>query len=381
MKKQKRCLFGQLFSSKKLFSEVIPFIILFLSFASCDVNNPNILKTECESLGFEDKFAIRMVLSEPYLYVCAGSDGVWKRNIRQLSNQWEYLGLRDTSLGKYGNVGALDIDVLEEDILVAYNGSKSNVPPSSIVSIWRSTNAGVTWFRSDSGIPETINDSLEHNILTSLQRSPHQSNIIIGWIDPTSYRSTNDGSNWIMLFGQRGVISGKGYVRWNPFQPGEVWFFGEAGLFYPYCGALQDYGNKEKTGVNFDSLGFPSDGAVYDIAFDAGNPNIIYAATSQGIIKTTDGGYIWKNNIVKLPNDDFVFRIAHHPTIGGTLYLAGGKQIYAAFNAGIFIQKIGEIERGFITSLVLDSKGNQLFVGTTEGGIYTLKVGLNYNFN
>jgi len=39
MKKQKRCLFCQLFSSKKLFSEVIPFILLFLSFASCDITD------------------------------------------------------------------------------------------------------------------------------------------------------------------------------------------------------------------------------------------------------------------------------------------------------------------------------------------------------
>ncbi len=37
MKKQKRCLFGQSFSGKKLFSEVIPLIVLFLSFASYDV--------------------------------------------------------------------------------------------------------------------------------------------------------------------------------------------------------------------------------------------------------------------------------------------------------------------------------------------------------
>ncbi len=37
MKKQKRRLFCQLFSSKKLFSEVIPLIVLFLSFASCDI--------------------------------------------------------------------------------------------------------------------------------------------------------------------------------------------------------------------------------------------------------------------------------------------------------------------------------------------------------
>jgi len=347
--------------------------IIFTFLLSCkdNISEPKVM--QIKTLGFEDKFALRMVLSEPYLYVCAGSDGVWKRNIRLAENSWQYLGLRDTSLGKYTNVGTLDIDVLDDDILVAYNGSTPHIEPDSSVSVWRSTNGGKNWFRSDSGIPETIEDPYEYNIFTSLQRSPHQPNIVIGGTDVYNYRSTDGGSNWSMLSGQRGIVVGKGYIRWHPFQPGEIWYFGETALFAPYCGAGQDYGLKGKVSLPWDSLGCTYDGAVYDVAFDVDNPGIVYAASSCGLLKTTDGGYTWRKNALQLPDNGFIFRIVHHPTTGGTLYLAGGRQIYATFNGGLNVQKIGEIEKGFITSLVWDSIGNQLFIGTTEGGIYTLK--------
>ncbi|MEK9135838.1 MAG: hypothetical protein AAB393_01840 [Bacteroidota bacterium] len=349
-------------------------LCVFLSQFACKNGGTEPAFEQPVLLGFQDKFALRLVLSEPYLYVCAGSDGVWRRNIRQSTQQWEYLGLRDTTLGRYTNVGALDIDVLGEDILVAYNGSAPHVVPESTVSIWRSRNAGTNWFRSDSGIPETIDFTLEANILTSLQRSPHQPHVIIGDMEAASYRSMDSGFHWSLLWGRRGIIAGTGHVRWHPFRAGEVWFFGTTGLFSPYCGAVQDYGVTPKGGVNFDSLGFPSDGAVDDVAFDAGNPNIVYAATSYGVIKTTDGGYAWRRNAVMLPDNGFVFRMIHHPSITSVLYLAGGRRVYSTRNAGIAVQVLAEIDRGFITSLLLDSQANQLFLGTTEGGIYALKL-------
>jgi photosystem II stability/assembly factor-like uncharacterized protein len=331
------------------------------------------LKGIVEFLGFQDKFALRMVLSEPYLYVCAGSDGVWRRDIRRM-NQWQYLGLRDTSLGKYTNVGALDMDVFGEDILVAYNGSASHVPAESTVAVWRSTNSGITWSRSDRGIPESITYPFEPNTLSSLQRSPHNTQIVLGKVGAAIYRSSDSGHTWMLVDGRRGAAVNLDYVRWNPFRSGEVWFYGETSVFAPYMFRLTDYGETFGGSVNFNALGFPSDGAVNNVAFDAGTPDIVYAATSYGIIKTTDGGYTWRANALRLLGNGFVFCMAHHPSIGGLLYLAGGRRVYVTRDRGTSIHLIGEIERGFITSLVLDTQGNQLFVGTTEGGIYALKL-------
>jgi len=368
---------GKYYSTFRKSLGIISIALLFLFFVSCDDDVINIIKTELEFLGFDDKFALQMVIEEPYLFVCAGSDGIWRRNIRVFSD-WEYLGLRDTTLGKYSNVGALDIDVLGQDILVAYNGSTSKIPqplpPSKIVSIWRSTNIGVTWVRSDIGIPESIDDSLEYNILTSLQRSPHQPEIIISCYESTSYRSNNGGNTWTLLTGQRGVFLNYGTIRWHPFRLGEVWLFGESALFAPYCFARSEYGAVPKVSVNFNSLGFPSDAAVYDIVFNAGNPDIIHLATSYGIISTTDGGYSWQRNTVRLPDTGFVFRMAHHPSIDGLIYLAGGKRIYRAKDFEDKAKLIAEIESGFITSLLYDLHFNSLFIGTTGGGIYVLKL-------
>lgn len=344
---------------------------IFLQFGCDSGTGPSV--GQWEFLGFQDKFALRMVLAEPYLYVGAGSDGVWRRNIRQSTQQWEYLGLRDTTLGRYTNVGALDIDVLGEDILVAYNGSARHVAAESTISVWRSTNGGASWFRSDAGIPESIYP-YEPNTLSSLQRSPHEPNIVLAKVGPAIYRSTNSGYTWLLVDGRRGAAPMMDHIRWNPTKPGEAWFFGETSVFAPYMFRTTDYGETFGGSVNFNALGFPADAAIYDVAFDARNADVIYAATSEGVIKTTDGGYTWRNNAITLPRGRFVFRMAHHPLIGGTLYLGGGRSVYVTHDAGKSVRLLGEIKRGFITSLVLDVHGNQLFAGTTDGGIYVLKL-------
>ncbi len=38
------------------------------------------------------------VLAELYLYVCAGSDSLWRRNIREFNSDWEYVGLADIGI-------------------------------------------------------------------------------------------------------------------------------------------------------------------------------------------------------------------------------------------------------------------------------------------
>jgi hypothetical protein len=66
--------------------------------------------------------------------------------------------------------------------------------------------------------------------------------------------------------------------------------------------------------------------------------------------------------------------MSHHTSIGGILFLAGGKRIYSTRDGGKTVQLIEEIEHGFITSLAYDARSNCLYVGTTGGGVYALKI-------
>lgn len=339
--------------------------------------NPEVpLPEELEFLGFEDKIAVSMGFAEPYLYVAAGRDGVWKRDVQRLTD-WEYLGLADTSFDHYLYAGAQDIDVLENDILVAYNHSTSNVEPINSVGIWRSVDGGANWFRSDSGIPETLsNPELEYNTIRDIARVPYPDpEIVLAVRGPAVYRSMDSGDSWSLVYGETGMAAITDYVRWNPNKPGQAWFFGVTSVAAPYLRWMSDYGTTLESYVDFvRSLGFPSDGSVTDVAFSSDDHKVVYAATTYGVIKTKDGGNTWQTDAIALPDTAFVLRMAHHPSIWGTLFLAGVRQVLVTENGGKSVRLLAEIEcdRCVIISLLYEPALNKLFVGTLQG-VYALK--------
>ena len=239
---------------------------------------------------FDEKFAVQMEIDNSFLYVAAASKGIWRIDIRN-DSEWEYLGLSDSSLGDYTNLGAVDLDVLDGDILVAYYGQE---PRNTSVGIWRSSaDEGFEWMRSDSGIPESIADTFEANSITGIERSPHNPDIVIAVKELIIYRSTDNGASWNHITGPRGTFTNWGSIKWNPYQYGEVWFWGITSLFEPYFGSLAEFGLKPNVGVDFYSLGIPNV-SVGDVAFNRRNPETIYSATNLGPLTSTDGGKNWK---------------------------------------------------------------------------------------
>ncbi len=349
---------------------------LLFPFSGCDQGGANDnttpdLEVTKQALGFAGHSALQLEVEEPYLYVSAGSEGLWRRNLRQAENDWLYLGLADPTLKQYPNVGAVSVDVAGDDILVAYNGATLDVNPDSTVSIWRSLNGGQSWFRSDSGIPETLIPQ-ESNSIFDVRRSPHSQGLVLGIVLPAVYQSSDGGSEWRLTLGERGVIVTGGKVRWHPYQPGEAWIFGETTLFSPYLAALRDNGAALKTTVDFQRLGFPSDGYVTDVAFSALNPAVIYAATVRigmpekyKVIVSEDGGYMWSEAGFKLPEDGYVTHMLEDPDQPGALYLAGGEHIY--YTEGISIFELARLEQKNILSLAFAPLERALIVGTHDG--------------
>jgi hypothetical protein len=127
-------------------------------------------------LGFDDKVANSFSISEPYLYVAALEDGVWRRNIKRSSADWEYLGLvsRDSTKGTYrGSV--VRVDAWGNDILAGLL-PPIELEPGIRIGVWQSIDCGTTWTPSDSGMrAPTWQWSGVHDI----RRSPKNSAVVM----------------------------------------------------------------------------------------------------------------------------------------------------------------------------------------------------------
>lgn len=331
-------------------------IFILLSLLGCKDIGTNPGTDRWQLLGFEGKFALRLVLAEPYLYVCAGSDGLWRRNIRQMT-PWECLGFADTSLGEYFNVGVVDVDVKGDDIIIAYRGR-------SPVGIWRSTDSGKSWVPSDKGIPDS---SWPHSVYHNVQRSPHNPDIAITSFGGAIFRSTDGGTSWMLISGRRGSMANLDRVKWQPNREGVIWFFGETCLFAPYSGRAKDYGLISLGGVNFLQIGVPIDNAVYDVGFDATDSNIIYLGMQGAVIKSTDDGNSWIVPLFTSPEGGFFRAIEGHPCIHNVVYFAGGRTLYYSRDGGQNVQIVDSPNDTQILSMVYDDRTESLFIGTETG--------------
>jgi len=317
-------------------------------------------------LGLKGMQVVSLRYDAPYLYSCTAQNGVWRWDGRAM-HTWQYLGLGDSSLGHYSDVGALDIDVLGDTLLVAYNGYGANPSRSgqTLVAIWRSTDRGQSWHAGDRGIPETL-IPLEGNVITSVRRSPHVPGVVIGAFGTTLYRSTDGGNWWQLIYGRRGVFLNEGIVRWNSHRPGEVWDAGMTSIFSPFTLCMSQYGSSFKLSVDYNALGFGTDGTVADIAFDANDADRIYAATSYGPISSTDGGYHWEARKMILPDSGSVSALLSHPSLPLALFLAGTSAYYSS-DGGATIRVIGQIPDQYIFCIQFDPSSSRLFLGSSSG--------------
>jgi photosystem II stability/assembly factor-like uncharacterized protein len=79
----------------------------------------------------------------------------------------------------------------------------------------------------------------------------------------------------------------------------------------------------------------PDGGPVYDVAFQPGNPQILYATVSGGVFKSRDGGANWVWAGSGLYERSQTFNVAIDAVRTDTLYVAQGAGIYKSVNGGL----------------------------------------------
>lgn len=351
----------------KIFYVVVFFLNISVLTSSCQKNPTKIEKYEWKSLGFEDKFALRLRLYEPYLYVCAGSNGLWRRNISSESSEWEYLGLADTSLGNYFNRGVMDVVVKlndRTDILAAFHPDKGEDPRN----IYKTTDGGNTWALADSGLYYEVYGygylEPDHpNLFLDLQLESQKifafSNIL--------YESVDFGETWQRV-DSYGTSYGETWTYETIFhfkKSNQIWVGGETGRFQEDLRKSTDGGQTWQR-INLAQI-VPHDNAVYSIAFDAENPDIVYVGMQGAVIKTTDGGKTWISPLVTNRQGAWFRGVVSDLKKSGHLFIAGGRDIAETWDGGETWTEIESPNETQVLDLIYDSDAKTLYIGSETG--------------
>ncbi|MDI6766409.1 MAG: hypothetical protein QME52_06260 [Bacteroidota bacterium] len=339
-------------------------IAIFFSLLLVGCNQEEIIfndeKGHWELFGLDSISVTKIVVADSFLYACAGPKGLFRKHIKSQS-EWKYLG--------FGNAispeievpwydGVTDVDIKKNNILVSFIGYVG-VTLDRGIGIWKSIDNGISFFKSDSGI-------VQGNTLWSYANSVARSDInqMVGvavW--GRIYKTTNDGVTWYCpdpnsYYGDYNTWK---YIKWHPRRADRLWLYGASHPSF-LLASSSDAGetwNKFKS----EDIGIPHSCFVFDMAFDAVHPNVVYVATCPTLLKSTDNGKTWFYPFGK--DMPLIRTIATHPTKENYIYFSTGTIVY--FSNGFKYKSIGSPNNKSINSMVVDPSSDLLYIATDQG--------------
>jgi photosystem II stability/assembly factor-like uncharacterized protein len=332
---------------------------------SCDKNTLKHNGDENEEyewydLGFEDKLALRLRLYKPYLYVCAGSDGLWRKEIESNYSDWEYLGFADTTFG-YLHYGVRDILINSDnsDLMLA----AVNAEDARVHGIFKTEDGGNTWVASDSGLgfhfppPWDTETYFEHP--TIFLQTPYD----LFAAGTKIFHTNNFGETWekITAIGPPPAATTRGF-RCHSEDTNVLWLGGESVYFSPILNFSMD------GGATWDYVPLNTmvtvDNAVYSIAFDPYDSDVVYVSLFKEIIKTTDGGASWIIPLMSYDGPGQVRCMVEDDTRSGHLFAAAGYTTFETKNGGESWVDLESPNISGILSMVYDPEEKALYIGT-----------------
>ncbi|OFY65354.1 MAG: hypothetical protein A2Y71_08110 [Bacteroidetes bacterium RBG_13_42_15] len=324
-------------------------------------------------LGLDEKLIVQLRLFKPYLYACAGSDGLWRKDIQTEYSEWEYLGLADTSLGQYLNRGVMDVLVNSANlnlILAAFQPDSATAH-----GIFKTEDGGNTWFASDSGleyqIPPYPEIYYEHP--TVFLQTPYD----LFAAGTKVVHTSNFGDVWEVITPITGPVSAATTYdfRFHRNNTEILWLGGQSLFFSPLLlysmnsGATWDY-------VYLDTI-VTLDNAVYNIALDPDDSDIIYASMYEEIIKTTDGGISWIAPLMSYQGPGNVRCLVEDETRSGHLFAAAGYTTLETVDGGENWLDLYSPNGSGILSMIYDPEEMVLYIGTgfvsLPSGVFVFK--------
>lgn len=220
------------------------------------------------------------------------------------------------------------------------------------------------------------------NAVTVIAINPAQPNILFIATNDNVYKSRDDGATWVTItkgLSNARIIS----LAMHPANTATIY----AGTFGDAVYRSTDGGNQ----WSIINAGMKEHVAIVNaFIFHPQNTEVIYAATTVGIFKTTDGGLLWHELPAKGMDSVYVVSVALDPNNTQILYAGTSGGVYKSADDGTWWR---ERNRGLIeghespgtalalgvNSLVMDpTQTSTLYIGTTRGAFKTADGGENW---
>lgn len=244
-------------------------------------------------------------------------------------------------------------------------------PASFDVNLFKSTNAGASWFASNAGIPTELS-------LSEVVVDPANSSILYANASNFVFNSTDGGRSWKNTRDHPETVSSSFPTRlitFDPKRPSTVYGVWETGVFLPLIMKSLDSGRTwQQINSNFPPSPFlPS---IDSLTVDPVNTSTLYAFTSLGLFKMTDGGN-WVARDKGLFNEaGFLTFLSVNPRNPGRLLGAAGakmfmsnsggpmQSVFGTPNAQAFLLKIVDTDSSLPAPVILSVSPQR---GTTAG--------------
>ena len=301
-------------------------------------------------LGLENKFIQRLRLFKPYLYACTSSDGLFRKDIQSVSSNWQYMGFP-------GNVSDVLVNPQNpEEILVA-----SQPDSATDHGVYKSIDGGNSWFVSDSGLgyslPPPYNDTIYYAHPSTFCMTPYDLFAAGGYL----VHSSSFGDIWHKISGIAGDIND---FRYHNLYDSYLWI-GSRNLFGgPVVYFSKDSGNTWDYDL-LESL-VTGDDAIFSIAFNPNDPEVVYASMFKRIIKTTDGGSSWFV-IMSYSGPGYIFSIVEDDSQSNRLFAAAGFTALETRDGGNNWFDLDSPNGSGIVTMLYDSEDRVLYIGTGDG--------------
>lgn len=265
-----------------------------------------------------------------------------------------------TTNGPYGlRLFELIIDHQNPNILYAFSIDCVNVGIPAVV--FKSTNAGVDWFPSGSGIPLTDCGNPRWD---GMVMDPEDSDILYVANDEGIYKTTDGGQSWIQVTPMRTLS-----LALTPH--GEIF----AGVYdeNDFKGSIYHSMDGGATWEPSDAGLPPQPDVASTLAVAPNAQHIIYAGFQVGgLYKSLDGGHTWESINNGFFTTPYANLITVDPYDSQVVYFAAGSSLvlFRSNNGGASWNPIGEGLPSQPFSLIIDPGNQQVIYAATANGVY-----------